>query len=427
MTAGEVTQANVILAKISSGGSDGGNNSSGGNSSNGSNSGYSNTGTASTSHEPAASPLSTEFLKKAFEIAKADKNGVKTVAISSDAAVKTARGLEYVIPAEYLTSEIKTRRIRLEADAATIGIPGNMLTARDVGNAHNITICISQVETGQLGSEMRKLVGTRPVIDLTAKVNNRVITWNNPDAPVTVYIPYTPTREEMLKKDNITVWHLDDKGNATAVPSARYDSKAGGVIFNTTHFSKYAIAFVNKNFSDIKKASWMQTPVEIMAAKGIIEGTSETEFSPGENITRVEFIAWLIKTLDIKAAVDSNFDDVDRTNKYYEQIGTAKKLGITAGVGENKFEADRRISRQDMMVLTVKALRTVDNNLAAGTQEQLEKFSDKGKIAKYASADAATMVMLGYINGDGKNINPASFTTRAEAAAMLYSIYFKQQ
>lgn len=427
VTAGEVTQANVILAKISSGGSDGGNNSSGGNSSNGSNSGYSNTGTASTSQEPAAAAVSPEFLKKAFETAKADKNGVKTVAISSDAAVKTARGLEYVIPAKYLTSEIKTRRIRLETDAATIDIPGNMLTARAVGNAQNITICISQVETGQLGSEMRKFVGTRPVIDLTAKVNNQVITWNNPDAPVTVYIPYTPTREEMLKKDNITVWHLDDKGNATAVPSARYDSNAKGVIFNTTHFSKYAIVFVNKNFSDIKKASWMQIPVEIMAAKGIIEGTSEAEFSPGRDITRGEFIAWLIKTLDIKAAFDSNFDDVGLTNKYYEQIGTAKKLGITAGVGENKFEADRRISRQDMMVLTVKALRTVDNNLASGTQEQLEKFSDKGKIAKYASADAATMVMLGYINGDGKNINPVSFTTRAEAAAMLYSIYFKQQ
>ena len=65
--------------------------------------------------------------------------------------------------------------------------------------------------------------------------------------------------------------------------------------------------------------------------------------------------------MGVDAKVDGNFDDIDKDAYYYEEIGKAKMLGITYGIGNNKFSPDASITRQDMMVLTERALRIMKN------------------------------------------------------------------
>ncbi|MFD1909848.1 S-layer homology domain-containing protein [Paenibacillus rhizoplanae] len=60
-----------------------------------------------------------------------------------------------------------------------------------------------------------------------------------------------------------------------------------------------------------------------------------------------------------------------------------------------------------------------------GTAADLEKFSDKSKVASYAMGSVAAMVKEGLIQGGGNKINPAGNTTRAEAAVFLYRLYNK--
>jgi S-layer homology domain. len=182
---------------------------------------------------------------------------------------------------------------------------------------------------------------------------------------------------------------------------------------------------VFKTFNDLAAYSWAKDSIETMASKGVINGTSETTFAPGENITRADFIVLLVNTLGLKAKVDSNFSDLKSTDYYYNAVGIAKSLGVTKGQGDNNFNPSEEISRQDMMVLTARAMR-IANKLAASTGNvEISAFTDKSAVADYAAADISAMVKDGLIKGDNSTINPLGNATRAEVAVLMYRIYKK--
>ena len=104
-------------------------------------------------------------------------------------------------------------------------------------------------------------------------------------------------------------------------------------------------------------------------------------------------------------------------------MGIAKKLGLASGVGNNLFNPQENISRQDMMVLTARALEKLKKLQAANDADLLDKFSDRQDISGYAAESVMTLVKEGLISGDGYKLNPLGRTTRAEAAVFLYRIY----
>lgn len=100
---------------------------------------------------------------------------------------------------------------------------------------------------------------------------------------------------------------------------------------------------------------------------------------------------FLIRTLGIDARVDGNFDDIDKDAYYYKEIGIARKLGITKGTWSNKFSPDASITRQDMMVLTERALRMLKKLEVQGAASDLDKFADK---SLYVEALEETQVCM---------------------------------
>jgi hypothetical protein len=219
---------------------------------------------------------------------------------------------------------------------------------------------------------------------------------------------------------------LDGSGNAISVPNGRYDAATGTVSFFTTHFSDYAVTYVHKTFSDLGSVEWSRKAIEVMASKGITNGTGDgTTFSPGVNITRADFMVLLIKTLGLNAEFTENFDDVKPDTYYYNAIGVARKLGIAEGCGNNLFKPAESISRQDMMVLAARALEKYQGLETAESVAVLERFSDRKEIAGYAAQSLATLIEAGLTEGSGGRLTPRANATRAEVAAFLYKIYNK--
>jgi hypothetical protein len=367
--------------------------------------------------------INSGILEEAFEKASESSDGTVEIEMPT---VEEARAYEPTLPAAILSSSDAGTRLEIKTNIAAVTLPGNMLTGVDAANFQDVSLTIARADLSNIADEeTRNRIGDRPVIQLGLKLDGEPYAWSNENAPVTVSIPYTPIAEELENPEHITIWYIDNSGNVVEVPSGRYDSATGTVIFSTTHFSNYAVAYVMKTFDDLGSATWARKAVEVLASKGILKGISKKEYAPQTNITRADFLYFLVRTLGVDAKVEGNFDDISSGAYYYKEISIAKKLGITNGVGSNKFNPDASITRQDMMVLTERALRMQKKLEVQGTPADLEKFTDKSLITDYAADAVAAIVKEGLIVGSGDSINPLDNTTRAETAVFLYRIYNK--
>lgn len=129
----------------------------------------------------------------------------------------------------------------------------------------------------------------------------------------------------------------------------------------------------------------------------------------------------LSRAFDLESDFSDNFPDVEENSYYYNAIGKAKKLGIAKG-SHGKFNPKSALSRQDAMVLIVRALEVSGIDLPDGSDGDLQVFKDKHNISDYAEAAFKTLVKAGIIKGSNKFLNPNSSVSRAEIAVILYRV-----
>jgi Endoglucanase len=177
------------------------------------------------------------------------------------------------------------------------------------------------------------------------------------------------------------------------------------------------VRFENDSSSELANA------LQMLVSKGLIKNSDIKNINLNKSISRGEFMTWLVKTLDLNAKYRSNFSDVRKKDSYYNSLGIAKALGITSGIGHNKFSPNKAISREDMIVFTFKALKLVNKNWVKGNAGDLKQFTDASKISRNTVESVATIVKNGFYSGDAKKLNLKASVPKAEAALMLYKIY----
>ncbi|QHW33742.1 hypothetical protein GZH47_25040 [Paenibacillus rhizovicinus] len=338
---------------------------------------------------------------------------------------KAAGAASYVVqlPTEVLANAAAHRTIVIETALGTITVSSDMLKGVDVQGADTVSIVIGKADTSKLSEDVKTSIGDRPVIDISLRVNGEQLPWSNSEAPVTVAIPYSPSAAEAANAEHITIWYIGANGQPTSVYDAKYDPAAGNVTFQTAHFSTYAVVYVEKHFDDLGHHAWAKNAIETLASKGIIDGTSASEFSPAASITRADYLLLLVKTLGLTADVKDNFADVKPGSYYYDAVGIAKALGIATGSGDNRFRPQAPITRQEMMALTARVLTKLGKLHAAGATSSLDRFKDRSELAGYAADSATALLDAGLIQGAGGLLHPRASTTRAEAAVFLYNVY----
>lgn len=173
----------------------------------------------------------------------------------------------------------------------------------------------------------------------------------------------------------------------------------------------------NETFTDLDNYAWAKESIYTLKNKGIISGTSETEYSPANNIKRGDFILILTRMLSISDAFTENFADVPADSYYYNAVGSAKAAGIASGNGQN-FMPENSITRQDLITLAYRAFLNKGYITETEDMTSLDAFADKNNISDYALAPMASMVKAGIIQGSDGNVNPLGNATRAEVAVM---------
>jgi len=329
------------------------------------------------------------------------------------------------IPVPNLSGTNGNGSITLGTASCSVMLPSNMLTGTQI-SGEKVQLSIGTVKTDELPGATRTAVGNHPVVSLTLAVDGKPVSWNNPGAPVTVRIPYTPTAEELRNPAGITIYYIDGNGNLTQVPGARYDAKSGAVLFETKHFSYYAVAYAKVQFSDVVPGTWYYDAVSFIAEKGVTTGTSATTFSPDATLTRGQFITMLMRAY--KIAPDENPADnfSDAGSSYYTgYLAAAKRLGISNGVGNNSFAPEQAITRQEMFVMLYNALKVLDQLPKGDTGKKLSDFTDAFAAAPYAREAMSYLVKTGVVGGNNGTLDPSTATTRAQIAQVLYRLMGK--
>jgi uncharacterized repeat protein (TIGR02543 family) len=327
------------------------------------------------------------------------------------------------IPVQNLSTVDAQDAFSFNTEAGSVKVPSNMLAGITVPEGNKTQITIGRGDKSGLPDDVREAIGDRPLIQLTLFIDGTQTDWNNPDAPVTITIPYTPTEEELENSDNIVVWYIDGSGNVISVPNGRYDPVTGTVTFTTTHFSYYAVSYRQVSFSDVPKDAWYAKAVSFIAARDITKGTGDGNFSPDAKLTRAQFIVMLMRAYGIvpDENPEDNFTDAGDT-WYTGYLAAAKRLKISNGVGNNMFAPDREITRQEMFTLLYNALIAIGQLPEDVSGKMLSEFSDAGQVDYWAKDAITKLIRASVISGSNGKLFPLKTTTRAEIAQVLYNL-----
>ncbi|WP_339243318.1 S-layer homology domain-containing protein [Paenibacillus sp. FSL F4-0243] len=192
-------------------------------------------------------------------------------------------------------------------------------------------------------------------------------------------------------------------------------------------FSSYAVLENKVNFTDIASVqAWAGKQIQVVAAKGAIEGVGEGKFAPKSNVTRAEFAKMLIRALNLEnnSAVQS-FSDVSSTAWYAPYVAVAAEKGIITGRSADKFDPNATITRAEMATMISRAVKSI-NPAATTNVTAISQFSDAAKISASLRDGVAFAADHNLVIGNAGKFNPNDTATRAEAAVIIYrTINFK--
>lgn len=149
---------------------------------------------------------------------------------------------------------------------------------------------------------------------------------------------------------------------------------------------------------------YAEDSIRALAEAGIVTG-KDGKFYPDAQITKIDLLAMLIKTLDRSTTLKNDEDLV----AYAMERGIVKKEEIT--------DVQQTISREMLAAWVVRALR-FDRVAALPVFQPVVK--DTAQVSKDYRGHVAIAAGLGLMGGIGQEFRPQALTTRAEAAVVLY-------
>ena len=182
-----------------------------------------------------------------------------------------------------------------------------------------------------------------------------------------------------------------------------------------------AFAAGTNPFTDVDTNDWFYDEVIYVKDNGLMNGTSDTTFSPGGNTTRGMIVTILHRLSGSPAADDSAFLDVDDSQYYAEAVDWAAANGVVTGYNANTFGPNDFITREQMAAILYRYAVLMGYDVSVGADTNILSYTDALSVSEYAVEAMQWAVGAGIINGvEGNRLNPQGHATRAQVAAILY-------
>jgi hypothetical protein len=224
------------------------------------------------------------------------------------------------------------------------------------------------------------------------------------------------------REEGLVICYLKD---GALIPLVGSYLKDGSISAQIAASGFYQAVDNGKTFADTQ-GKWMDKAVYYLSARNIINGVDDNSFAPARFVSRAEFTALLMRTLeglyvDWETTNSAPLNDVSADAWYYDAVNRAYAAGIVSGTGNGKFVPDAAVTRQDMFVILHNALTKAALLKPAPDKNALNSFSDRANIASYAEEALTVLAAAELIKGDAGMLKPSDTASRGEAAQLLYN------
>ncbi|MCD1147897.1 S-layer homology domain-containing protein [Peptoniphilus sp. KCTC 25270] len=179
-----------------------------------------------------------------------------------------------------------------------------------------------------------------------------------------------------------------------------------------------------QNMTDIAN-HWAKPAIQYAMEKGIFYGTSETTFTPNKEATRAEFVTVLgrMANVDPSKYTKGTMKDVASGVYYENYVNWAVEKGIVKGIGENLFEPDRNITREEMATILHRYLQWTQKEYKDRTNKE---YVDQNKISDWAKEAVENLSKKELLQGrETGEFDPKANFTRAEVAQVILNLEVK--
>ncbi|NLK98721.1 MAG: S-layer homology domain-containing protein [Epulopiscium sp.] len=171
--------------------------------------------------------------------------------------------------------------------------------------------------------------------------------------------------------------------------------------------------------TDVPNNHWARESIQTVVDHNIAKGYDDGSFKPENKVTKAEFMAMLIRSINYKVTKQNNENHWFVKQGYLE---AAKKLKLITeadyGTNYSKLKYDDFVTRDEMSAMAGNLLKYLGYTAPAN---QTINFSDAKDIKhkKELSIALRYSILSGYPD---RTFKPSKQVTRAEAAAVIYKL-----
>ena len=172
-------------------------------------------------------------------------------------------------------------------------------------------------------------------------------------------------------------------------------------------------------FSDVTESDWFYDAVTYAYENGLMDGVGAGLFAPNSETTRAQLVTILYRLSGQPApSGDSGFSDVETGTWYTDAVAWAAQNGIVNGVSDTQFVPGDDITREQLAVILYRYATYQGYDVSQ--RADLSGFVDAGTISTYAQEALSWANAQGLVLGfEDDSLRPQGTATRAQIAAVL--------
>ena len=232
-------------------------------------------------------------------------------------------------------------------------------------------------------------------------------------AGATVTLPPVPNRGYQVGSVAVT----DRFGEAVAVTEQADGTYTftmpNGQVTVTVTFEETPLPF-----TDVTEGDWFYDAVRYAYETGLMDGVGDNLFAPNSQTTRAQLVTILYRLAgQPEPGGDSGFSDVETGTWYTDAVAWAAENGIVNGTTDTTFAPGEDITREQLVAVLYRYAESKGYDVSASAD--LSGYPDAGQVQDYAQPAMAWAVAEGIVEGMDGNLNPAGNATRAQIATIL--------